>query len=250
MDMIEAIERRISCRAFQDRPLEASVFAQLEAEVERINNGSELNFQLYGPRENGTAIDMALNMFASNPPCYAALVGPVGPEPEEKLGYYGEQLALFATKLGLGTCWVASTYKAQSARAQVPEGQRLHDVMPIGYAPEKMPLTQRTLRAGLRKRDKSLDELWQGPGPFDQAPEWIQAGIIAAQMGPSAVNAQGYVFTQEAQGAPVRAVVPTVKRGLEYTDLGIAKLHFQLAAEACGLQGYWEWGSGGAFILA
>lgn len=250
MDTIEAIETRISCRAFDKRPLEPEVFELIEKEVARINEESGLHFQLYGPREDGTAIDMAPGMFASNPPCYVALVGPVGPEPEEQLGYYGEQLTLFLVRMGLGCCWVASTYNQDTTRASLSAGEKLHDVMPIGYAPEKMPLKQRTIRAGLRKRDKKLDALWQGPQPFAAAPEWIQAGIMAAQKGPSAVNMQAYMFTQDAEDAPVRAVVPSITRGLEYTDLGIAKLHFELAAAACGVQGTWEWGSGGAFVLA
>lgn len=248
MDVIDAIEKRISCRAFEQRLLDEETFDALAAEVARINEEGGLHFQLYGPREDGTAINMAANMFAGNPPCYVALVGPVGPEPEERLGYFGEQLVLFATQLGLGTCWVASTYDVEATRAEIGEGEKLHDVVPIGYAPAKTPLKQRTIRAGIRARDKKLSALWDGPVPYDQAPEWIQAGILAAHKGPSAINGQPVVFAQEAEDAPVCATVPVVKRGLEYTDLGIAKLHFELAAAACGVPGHWEWGSGGAFV--
>ena len=34
---------------------------------------------------------------------------------------------------------------------------------------------------------------------------------------------------------------------MEYCYLGIAKYHFQVVAEACGVTGSWQWGDGGAF---
>ena len=250
MDLIEAIEKRISCRSFEACLLDEETFNRIALEVARINEESGLHFQLYGPREDGSVIEMASGMFSSNPPCYVALVGPTGPEAEERLGRYGEQLILFATQLGLGTCWVASTYDQATTRVELGEGEKLHCVVPIGYAPTKFPLKQRTLRAGLRSRDKKLDVLWQGSVPFASAPEWIQAAVIAAQKAPTAVNMQAYTFVQEAEDAPIKAVIPEVERGLEYIDLGIVKLHFELAAAACGVVGTWEWGSGGAFILA
>ena len=250
MDIIEAIQTRISCRAFAEQPIEQEKFDALAAEIARINDESGLHFQLYGPREDGVAITMAANMFASNPPCYAALVGPVGPEPEEKLGYYGEQLILAATQMGLGTCWVASTYDKATTRVELAEGENLHDVVPIGYAPAKLPLKQRTIRTGLRARSKKMEALWNGPTPLAQAPEWIQACIDSVWKAPSAINEQPVVFSQASEDAPIVAELPRVKTNMEYTDLGIAKLHFELAARECGIEGRWEWGVGGAFMLA
>ena len=249
MEIIQAMRTRISCRAFTDRLVEDDLFAELEAEIERMNAESGLSFQLYGPREDGTALDMMPAMFASNPPCYAALVSKAGPEPEERLGYYGELLALKAEQLGLSTCWVASTYRKSTARVELAEGEKLHDVIAIGYAPLKMPLTQRSIRAALRSRDKSIDKFWMGPTPLEEAPEWLRACIGAVRMGPSGVNAQPVVFVQELEGGPIRAELSQLRHRTEYVDLGIAKLHFELMAAHQGMPGHWEWGVGGAFIF-
>ena len=247
MDIIEAIGTRISCRAFEARAVEQEKFERLAAEVEQINAEAGLHFQLYGPRADGTAIDMSPRMFASNPPAYAALVGPKGAFPEEQLGYYGERLVLLATQLGLATCWVASTYDSATTRVELAGGEVLHDVVPIGYAPAKMPMKQRTIRAGIRGRGKQLEDLWDGPTPLAEAPEWIRACIDAVWKAPSAINEQPVVFVQDAPGTPVRATLSRVKTGMEYTDLGIAKLHFELVAAECGLPGTWDWGVDGAF---
>lgn len=246
-ELIRAIEKRISCRAFEPRAIEQEKLDALQAAAQRINELTGLHFQVFGPREDGTAIDMAPNMFGSNPPCYAALVGPKDPIAEEKLGYYGEQLVLLAETMGLSTCWVASTYDKETTRVELADGEVLHDVVPIGYAPKKMPFKQRTIRAGIRRRSKAQEDLYRGPVPLDQAPDWIRACVDAVWKGPSAINEQPVVFAQDAPDAPVSAELSRVKTGLEYTDLGIAKYHFEVVAEACGVAGSWEWGAGGAF---
>ena len=247
MDIIQAIEKRVSCRAFAQRPIEQEKFDALSAEIARINAESGLHFQLYGPRENGTAIDMASNMFASNPPCYAALVARKDPIEEEKLGYFGERLVLAAEMLGLSTCWVASTYDKSTTRVDLAEGEVLHDVIPIGYAPDKMPLKQRTIRAGIRGRSKKLEDLYRGPSPLSESPEWVQACVDAVWKAPSAINEQPVVFAHDDVNAPVRAELVRVKTGMEYTDLGIAKYHFEVVAHECGVDGTWGWGEGAMF---
>lgn len=250
MDIIEAIQTRISCRAFEKKPIPTDIYAELEAEIAAINAESGLHFQLYGPRQDGTAIDMNKTMFATNPPAYAALVTQVGAIHEERLGYFGERFVLKATQLGLGTCWVASTYDRATTRVDLAEGEKLHDVVPIGYAPAKFPLVQRTIRGRIRGRSKQNQDMYQGPCALDEAPEWIQAAIQAVQLAPSAVNEQPVVFVQESLDDPIRATISTIRTKMEYTDLGIAKLHFQLAAAECGIHGTWEWGEGGTFAIA
>ena len=249
-DIIEAIERRISCRAFTQQPVEQEKFEALANMIEQLNAESGLHFQLFGPDNGGTELVLEPKMFAGTPPCHAALVGPAGPIPEEQLGYYGEKLVLYAEQLGLSTCWVAGTFDRSSARAEIAEGEVLHDVVPLGYPPEKMPLKQRTIRTGLRARSKKLEDLWRGPTPLAQAPEWVRACIDAVGKAPSAINEQPVVFVQETEDAPIRAQLVRVKTGKEYTDLGIAKLHFELVVNACAGDGNWEWGDGGAFVLS
>ena len=247
MDILEAIQTRISCRAFTGTPVEQGKVDILTEEIALINRESGLHFQLYGPREDGTALDLSPKMFAGNAPLYAALVGPAGPIPEEKLGYYGEGLVLLATQLGLGTCWVASTFDRETTRVELGEGEVLHDVVPMGYAPEKMPLKQRGIRSAIRARSKKPEALWRGPTPLAEAPEWIQACIKAVELAPSAINEQPAVFVQESSNAPIRAELIQQKSYREFVDLGIAKLHFELAAASCGIPAVWEWGEGGAF---
>ena len=70
----------------------------------------------------------------------------------------------------LGTCWVAGTFDRTTTRFEAREGSVLHGVIPIAYLTEKTPLLQRTIRAGLRKRNKRLQRMYQGPAPLADGP--------------------------------------------------------------------------------
>lgn len=64
---------------------------------------------------------------------YIAMIGPKGKDLEEKVGYYGERLVLYAQQLGLNTCWVAMTYSKVKSAYTVNPGEKLCLVIAIGY---------------------------------------------------------------------------------------------------------------------
>lgn len=246
MNITEALPKRFSCRAFDAREVEAEKLDLLRSEVERANAESGLHLQLFGPGEG--RLDLSKKMFAGEAPCYLAFVGEDTPAGKELVGYFGERVVLTATALGLGTCWVAGTFDRKTVVAEVGEGEVLHDVIPFGYAPAKQPLKQRTIRAGIRSRDRKPSSYLEGVASYDEAPAWIRAGIDAVIAGPSAVNGQPVTFTWD--GTTLTATLRTHKLKLEETDLGIAKLHFELAAAAAGQPGSWQWGDGAAYVTA
>ena len=245
MTLTEAIDARISCRAYTDEPLSEALLCTLQDYVAALREESGLRFVLVGPGKGGADLKLSGRMFTGNVSAYLALVGPDDDGTRERFGYFGEKFVLFATTLGLGTCWVAGTFDRASVTVPRREGEVIHDVIPVGHAPAKQPFAQRAIRAGLRRRDKKPEALYQGPTSLAEAPAWVRAGIACVLKGPSAVNQQPVVFVQDAQG--LRAALANAKREVAYTDLGIAKLHFELGAATEGMSGSWQWGPEGAF---
>lgn len=246
MTPMEAIEARISCRAYTDEPLDQGSLDELRAYTAELTRGTDLRFVIVGPAEGGARLKLVKRMFAGKVSTYAALIGPDNNITRERVGYLGEKLVLKATQMGLGSCWVAGTFDRKSVSEPLAAGEVLHDVIPLGHAPAKQPFAQRTIRASLRKRDRKPEALFQGPMPLAEAPAWIAAGIDAVIKGPSAVNEQPVVFVWEDER--LTATLPYGKRNLEYTDLGIAKLHFEIAAEEAGMAGAWEPGAPAIFV--
>lgn len=242
----EAIERRVSCRAYQDRRLDEGTLEKLSAYVEELDRASGLHIQLITAEEPGTqAVKLASMMFSG--PVYTCAVLPGGDDPlsAEKVGYYGHSLVLYATRLGLGTCWVAGTYDKKSVRAELAPDEKLWDVIPIGYAAEKTPARQRMIRASIRKQDRPLEQFVESELPFDQLPLWLRKAVEAVRMDPSAVNQQPVnIVYRESR---VFARLWKSGHGLEYNDLGIAKRQFEAGAAAFGVHGHWDFGDNAEF---
>ncbi|MDO4797140.1 MAG: nitroreductase family protein [Coriobacteriales bacterium] len=247
--LVEAIDRRISCRAFDSLNLSHHAVEVLHAEVQDACDESGLRFVLHVFETDGSLLFLSPKMFAGRPPAYVSCVGPDDPIVREKIGYYGERIVLRATELGLGSCWVAGTFDRKQTTCEVPEGMKFHDVIPLGTPMANMPFKQRSIRKAIRAKSKRPAKLYHGPTSLDAAPRWVRAGIDAVCKAPSAINEQPVVFVQDALGSPVHAALPHVRHGLEHTDLGIAKLHFELAAGAQGAPGWWEWGADGIYVL-
>ncbi len=77
--------------------------------------------------------------------------------------------------------------------------------------------------------------------PEERWHDWVRASVESARLAPSAVNRQSWSF--EAQEDSVLVSIRT--RGSEFKvskrlNCGIAMLHIEVAAGACGCTGRWE----------
>lgn len=244
----EALEKRVSVRAFEKRPVEGAVLEELGALIGEINASSGLRFQLVDTGASGKpAVRLSPGMFSGEVYACALLVGPEGELGGELTGYFGQRLMLRAVALGLGTCWVGGTFDRRSVSPAVGEGEKLWDVMPLGYAAPKTPLIQRTIRSRLRAKDRPVESFVESDHPFASLPSWIRAGAEAVRRGPSAVNRQpvDLVYKDGLVTMRLRSDKPDE---LSYNDLGIAKYQFQVGAEAAGVRGFWNFGAAGEFI--
>ena len=242
----EAIEKRISCRAYRDEPLPEDTVRLLEEKARALSEDSGIRICICADPEK-PAVKLSAAMFSGRVYCCAALIGGSDPLSAERIGYYGQALVLYATQLGLGTCWVAGTFDRKSVDVSLAPGEKLWDVIPIGYAAEKTPKKQIMIRAAIRRKGRELEEFVESDLPFAELPDWVQRGAEAIRLGPSAVNQQPVNVLWE--NGCAKAKLRKRGHGLEYNDLGIAKKQFELGAASCGVRGTWEFGDGGAFAV-
>lgn len=214
MDIMEAMRCRHSVRRYKDTPIEGETLALLQQEISRINEESGLHIQLV--LNEPKAFDCAMARYGkfSGVNNYIALVGKNDTQLQEKTGYYGERLVLYAQQLGLHTCWVALTYKKIPQAFTVQKGEKLAVVISVGYG---------KLR-GLPRKSKSAEEV---SNITPQSPDWFRAGVEGALLAPTAMNQQKFTFTLMSDGS-VRA-----RAGVGFytkMDLGIARYHFEVAS--------------------
>ncbi len=215
MTEIEAIKKRHSVRNYLDKKIEAEKVEQLQAKINELNEKGNLHLQFI--EDAGNTYNKLLNraMGLGSAPSVIACVGHEDETLDERIGYYGEQLVLFAQQLGLNTCW-AGTFNRNNIGAEVAADEKLVISIAIGYGKDQG-------KEG--RKSKSIDQVTSGD--VDR-PEWFDVGVAMALMAPTAVNQQKFEISYQ-NGK----VVFKDKGGImSKVDLGIIKYHFEIGKES------------------
>ncbi len=222
MTEIEAIKKRHSVRNYLDKKIEAEKILQLKEKISELNIEGNLHLQFV--EEAGNTFNRILSkaMGLGSAPSVIACVGPEDATLDERVGYYGEQLVLFAQQLGLNTCW-AGTFNRKNVEATVgvDEGERLVIVIAIGYG--------KTQGKDGRK-SKSVDQVVPS---FSERPDWFLTGVEMALLAPTAINQQKFEISCQSGEVQIKD-----KGGiLSKIDLGIVKYHFEAGVKFAGNEG-------------
>lgn len=220
MTLMDAIEARHSVRSYTDKKITGETLARLQAEVDAC------------AQENGLHIELCLNetealgSFAATYGLlrgvrnYIVLAGKPADDLEERAGYFGEKLVLRAQQLGLNTCWVGGTFRKGTVRRNLPKDVQLVCVIAVGYGANQ----------GRPHRSKPLEKLYRCEGAVS---EWFMRGVKAAQLAPTAINQQKFLFELKGNAVSARALPGPYSK----VDLGIVKLHFEIGAGG----NEWRW---------
>lgn len=211
--MRDAIKNRISRRNYDKTPLTSDEIAQIKGLINKTNEKSGLSIEFL--EDGGEAIS---SPFFSNVRSLILLKGNKDDKDlKEKAGYYGEALVLDLTEKGLGTCWVTGSYKKDLITA----GERQEIVAVITVGKIKGNFRDKFIRSligGKRREVKEERLLTQS-----LIPDWLEAGIEAVIVAPSAHNSQKVTFHYD--GKVLTVDVPG-DATTDLIDLGIAKRHF------------------------
>lgn len=213
MTMFEAMEARHAVRSYQDKKIENVIVDALKKEISDCNQEGALSIQLILNDKDvfkGLMAHFAGFRGVSN---YIALVGLADDKSEEKIGYYGERIALKAQQLGLNTCWVGATFKRERCKAVIGDKEALIGVLALGYG----------VSQGVPHKSKPMQQLCKTDKDM---PEWFKRGMNAAMLAPTAQNKQDFLIVLN--GEQVEFEVKESK--FSKVDLGIIKYHFENGA--------------------
>lgn len=244
MNIKEIIEKRISVRTFDEsRELSNEVVEEIRQSIAKASAPFEgqytiefKKFDLKGPQ---------------TPSTYGTISGAswyllMGIHDDEMsalaAGYAMEEVVLRATELGLGTCWMALTFKGSdfTRESEMPADEPLRIISPVGYpaAKRKMleSLTRVTLGSSKRKPMSDLFSEGEFGIPVKEDNKFYEA-LSKMRLAPSAKNTQ-----------PWRALVRgnevwfyyEQKTEASILDLGIGLCHFDLTLRAKGYEGVWK----------
>jgi nitroreductase len=240
------ISARSSCRTFDGRPLsveERSRIEQLIAGPHDVPFGNRIRFALLDAAATGGTGAARLGTYGviRGAPCFLAGAVSDGTGAREDYGFALERIVLVLTAMGLGTCWLAGTYRrgAFADRLELQQDEILPAVTPVGHPAARRSLTDAVVRAGAGStRRRAWEELFRFGR--DEAGPWVPC-LEAVRLGPSATNGQPWRIAKE----PDRPVFhlglagPASERSVRRLDAGIAMCHFTLVAAELGLSGAW-----------
>jgi len=167
MELSEAIRKRYSCRAYQERPVE-------EEKLDKIFEAAQLapsakNFQdwrFVAVTDKQTRMDLSIaannQSFVAQAPVVIACCSSLShwmwcgqPTGSIDVAIAMEHIALVATSLGLATCWIGSFYPDEVRRIlQIPTHIHVIELMTLGYPADKQPEPKRLPIENIACREK------------------------------------------------------------------------------------------------
>ena len=211
-DYVALMKARHSVRDYAPTPLSKEQRKAIEAFLDELNGKYGLHFRLIVDEDVFSRWMLGYG-FIKGCRNYIRLAGKSAPDLEEKVGYYGEMVALFLQSLGLNTCWVGGTYRKKDVYEE-PAGSVLVALLALGVGnTQGKPSSSRPIGAYYEDKD---------------VPSWFLDGMEAALLSPSALNQKKWRFLYQEDGS-----VKATGNGKHFgaVDLGIAKLHFELGAK-------------------
>jgi nitroreductase len=171
------------------------------------------------------------------------------------MGFRMEQMILFATEQGLGTCWIGGLFTEERIGnfLGLEKNERVIVLTPLGYPDTSFygRMTHDLIELGAANfgRRKPLKQIAFGSewgSPLETQDSELLEALECARLAPSWVNAQPWRFLLNRKEiiavADASGRYNSVRDGKHYyrLDVGIAMAHFFLAAKEMGWDGKWH----------
>ncbi|MGI6628777.1 MAG: nitroreductase family protein [Bacillota bacterium] len=218
--MYEVMFRRKSVRRYQRHSLSTKTLAQLGDYIDRLE-------PLFQDIEVGFAFarhDEVRNVLPVRPPHYILISSEKKDNYLYNVGFMGQQIDLYLSANGLGSCWLGAARPVQATKEQ----SDLDFIIMLGFGKPAEPL-YRTDASQFGRKPMSEVSLVQGGDKL----------LEPVRLAPSAVNSQPWCFYGTASDLHIGRTSLTPIMSILYDrmnqiDIGIALCHLALSAEHMG----------------
>jgi hypothetical protein len=256
----DVIKQRFSCRNYLETAIEEkkqAALADFLASDGASPFGSQTRFALVAATENDRKALRGLGTYGFIKGATGFIVGTMGDGLHnlEDFGYAMERAILFATDLGLGTCWLGGSFTKSSfaRRISASASESVPAVSSVGYIGDGWRNTTMRQRIGADSRlvwGKLFFDKTFGVPLSSQAAGTFVTPLEMVRLGPSASNKQPWrivkdgnawhFYVQRTPGYRDQLMARLLSiADLQRVDMGIAMSHFELTANELGLKGTW-----------
>jgi nitroreductase len=249
MSIIETIQQRRSVRTYSGEALSKEHVELIEKYISGLQApfGAKVRIQLVHV-VSGEAKPVKLGTYGwiSGAKDYLALIyKEEGALAETGAAFLFEQLILYCTELGLGTCWLGGSFSRKDFKQQITlkSGEKLKIVSPVGYPidrkrffetyivrAEKNHCTRKPFETNFFYRDFST--------PLTEEHADVYAlPLEMVRLAPSANNKQPWRIVFDGE---ILHFYRTFSFGFSSIDVGIALCHFAETCKAINIEGHFE----------
>lgn len=257
----ETIRRRFSVRHYLSQPVPEEMLQKvIKAGEESLALDDDINVRFCLFRDS-KVIAERMTFFTGgrwlfgSAPHFIVAISEEKPHFMVNMGFRMEQMVLYATELGLGTCWIGGMFTEEriGELMDLKSDERIIALTPLGYPDASFygRLARNIIELGAKDfgRRKPLAEIafgevWGMPLPAQD--EVLLEALECARLAPSWANTQPWRFlvceNEVIALADAAGRYASVRDGKHYyrLDVGIAMCHFFLAARELGWQGSWQ----------
>jgi len=213
MALSEIIRKRKSVRKYDPTPLDSATLDKVRAEIEGL-------IPLYpGIRYSIEFVTKTKGLFNIKAPHYLVFGSEEKEGAPENIGFIGQQLDLYFSANGIGTCWLGAAKPGEKEASALPY------VICMAFGTPAEPLH----RGVSRFKRKPLSAISEG----------ADARLEAARLAPSAINAQNWYFV--AEGGKIHCyrkkanpLLGFMFNKMHCVDMGIALCHIAAESETFG----------------
>lgn len=253
--IIEIIKARTSNRTYATKALDEKEKQNLAEYINTIDapfNGS-VRFKIV---DNAAALNnnIKLGTYGVIKGASSFIVSAVSPGEFnlEELGYKLEKIILYATSLGLGTCWLGGTFKKGefSKAIKLEEGEILPIISPIGYKAESKSIVEKLMRSVAGSSNRKVWEDIFFDGSFDKKLKPEESGVFKdalemLRLAPSASNKQPWRLIKDKSTihfylCHAKGYSNSLGFDMQRIDMGIAMSHFDLVLKEAGIIGKYK----------
>jgi nitroreductase len=222
--------------------------------------GNSARFELVSANENDRRALRGLGTYGFIKGATGFIVGAIEKNTDnlEGYGYLLEGIILYATELGLGTCWLGGTFTKSSfaRKIRTREDELVPAVASVGYIAKKPRRIETLLRGrGGYERRLPWEQLFfdnnfavplkrESTNGYNQVLEMVRLSPSASNRQPWRIVKEGrnfHFYLQRTPGYRQSLFVRlTTIADLQRIDIGIAMNHFELMARDLNLEGCWE----------
>lgn len=246
------VKRRKSIRTYSDEEVKGEIVNKLNDYIKNLQGPfkEKIIFKVLDSNEHINGARLGTYGVIKGATKFIAAKVKDGKYSLEELGYEMESLILYATSLGLGTCWIGGTFKkGQFAKAmEVENDEILPIISPIGYSSNKKSFVDNTMRklakCDKRKKWNEIFYFRDFSCPLTEfcSLDGFKDVLENVRLSPSAVNKQPWRIVKHGNNFDFFIKEDNEKSkneqyDIKRIDMGIAMCHFDLTCKEMGIGG-------------